>query len=283
MKRKMQNRQQTAVLLALSLLVTMTAGYVMDLSFPKPAKAEILADYLLQQSENTEQNTDPETAREIGQETDEAAEIPESYVIRDFPIIYQMPELPTGCEITAAAMVLNYYGFQADKTVLAGQYLPTLASAGIYYGQDGRAYGNDMNAYFIGDPRTENGIICGTGAIVTALDSYLIGAGSGMRAVDLTGTSPEELYRLVREDVPIVVWCTIGMTDRGGTQGWYTESGEYADWASNDHGAVLIGYSPDTVTIADPISGQVEYSREQFESVFASRSYQCVILQDEIE
>ena len=50
----------------------------------------------------------------------------------------------------------------------------------------------------------------------------------------------------------------------------------------NDHGAVLIGYGPDTVTIADPISGLVEYSREQFESVFASRSYKCVIIQEEV-
>ena len=85
--------------------------------------------------------------------------IPASHVISDFPIIYQMPELPTGCEITAATMVLNYYEFQVDKTVMAEQYLPTLYSTGIYYGQDGRTYGNDMNAYFIGDPRTENGII----------------------------------------------------------------------------------------------------------------------------
>ncbi len=47
----------------------------------------------------------------------------------------------------------------------------------------------------------------------------------------------------------------------------------------HDHGAVLIGYTQDTVTIADPISGKMEYSREDFERVFASRGNQCVILQ----
>ena len=31
----------------------------------------------------------------------------------------------------------------------------------------------------------------------------------------------------------------------------------------------------------DPISGQVEYDRQQFESVFASRGNQCVILEEE--
>ena len=73
--------------------------------------------------------------------------------IEDFPIIYQMPELPTGCEITALTMAVNYYGYPADKTVMASEYLPT-ASANRYYGADGRLYGTDMNEYFIGDPFT---------------------------------------------------------------------------------------------------------------------------------
>lgn len=103
--------------------------------------------------------------------------------IEDFPIVNQMPELPTGCEITALTMALNYYGYPVDKTVMASEYLPT-ASADRYYGSDGRLYGTDMNEYFIGDPFTENGIICGTGVIVTAADSYLadqggVHAGSG--------------------------------------------------------------------------------------------------------
>lgn len=36
--------------------------------------------------------------------------IPVSYTIKNFEIIGQLPELPTGCEITALTMVLNYYG-----------------------------------------------------------------------------------------------------------------------------------------------------------------------------
>ncbi len=51
------------------------------------------------------------------------------------------------------------------------------------------------------------------------------------------------------------------------------------EWSTNDHGAVLIGYTQDTVTIADPIAGMVEYSRTQFEEVFASRGSRCVILE----
>ena len=76
-----------------------------------------------------------------------------------------------------------------------------------------------------------------------------------------------------------MVWVTIGMEDRRTPEGWYTESGDYVDWSTNDHGAVLIGYTEDTVTIADPISGLIEYNRSQFERVFASRANQCVVLE----
>ena len=204
-------------------------------------------------------------------------EVPSAYQIEDFPIVYQMPQLPTGCEITALTMALHYYGYSVDKVTMATQYLPT-APAGTYYGSDGRLYGSDMEHYFVGDPTTNLGYICGTSAIVTAANTYLEEQGSSLRAQDLTGAAPEELYELVSRDIPVVVWVTIGMEDRRSTQGWYTEAGEYMEWSTNDHGAVLIGYTETTVTIADPISGLVEYDRQQFEEVFATRSNRCVIL-----
>lgn len=200
-----------------------------------------------------------------------------SHVIEDFDLTLQMPELPTGCEITALTMVLNYYGYDVDKITMASEYLP-ISSSYFYYGSDGNLYGPDLNNYFVGDPFTAGGYICGTGAIVTAADDYLAYAGSSLRASDITGSTPEELYQLVDEDIPVVVWVTVYMVTRSDVSGWYTEYGEYVDWSTSDHGAVLIGYSDDTVTIADPISGIVEYDREQFESVFESRGNKCVIL-----
>lgn len=230
-------------------------------------------------SESGEVVSEAETQETVSETETREEVLPEAYTIENFPIIYQMPELPTGCEITAMTMVLNYYGMQADKVDLAVNYLPAMYSTGLYYGEDGRVYGNDINQYFIGDPTTEEGIICGTGAIVSAADQYLEASGSELRAEDRTGSTPEELYQLVSENVPVVVWCTIGMQDRSVVQGWYTESGEYVDWGTGDHGAVLVGYSSDTVTIADPISGLIEYDRAQFESVFASRGNRCVTIE----
>lgn len=71
----------------------------------------------------------------------------------------------------------------------------------------------------------------------------------------MTGAQPEELYALVAQDVPVVVWVTISMADRTPAGGWYTGSGEYLDWSTIDHAAVLIGYTADEVILADPITG----------------------------
>lgn len=209
-------------------------------------------------------------------------DLPKSWQIGEFPIILQNPELPTGCEITALAMVMDYYGFEVDKITLAERYLPK-AEAELSYGEDGRLYGPDLNQYFIGDP-FQHGLVCGTQAIVTAADTYLEETGSNYRAEDLSGTSPEELYELVAQDIPVVVWVTIYMEDREEPQqGWYTENGTYVDWSHNDHGAVLIGYTDKTVSIADPISGLMEYSKEQFELVYQSRESRSVILREDTD
>ena len=234
---------------------------------PEEVGQTVLPEESLEQSDSLPVFLDFETAA------------PEEHLIPNFPILYQMPELPTGCEITALTMVLHYYGYDVDKTTMAGRYLPTVP-ASFSYGADGRRYGGDLQEYFVGDPFRQLGYICGTPAIVTAANDYLADAESTLRAVDYSGSTPEELYELVSEDVPVVVWVTIGMADRRETQGWYIESGDYVEWSTNDHGAVLIGYSDSTVTIADPIAGVVEYDRQQFESVFVSRQNQCVVLEE---
>lgn len=205
-------------------------------------------------------------------------EVPLSNEISDFPYTLQTPELPTGCEITALTMVLNYYGYSVDKTTMATVYLPT-APDDMYYDEYGVMHGADLNDYFIGDPESVYGYVCGTNAIVTAANSYLSDAYSSLSAKDITGYSPEELYELVSEDVPIVVWITIDMMERSETYGWYTDDGSYVEWSQSDHCGVLVGYTDDTVIIADPLNGRTEYSKCDFESVYFSRGSHGVILE----
>ena len=95
----------------------------------------------------------------------------------------------------------------------------------------------------------------------------------------MKNVQPEKLYDLIDQGTPVVIWCTINMEDRAETDGWYREDGTYMEWSTNDHGAVLIGYDEDTVTVADPIYSRITVSRDQFEKIFAERGGQCVILQ----
>lgn len=203
------------------------------------------------------------------------------YRITPFRVVSQYPELPTGCEITALTMVLNYYGYAVDKMDMAFTYLPQ-TDAEFYENEEGRLIGPDMENYFVGDP-TGDGYVCGNEAIETAANSYLESTGSEYTAKALDGVSPEVLYQYIEEDAPVVVWVTINMEDRNETDGWYLEDGTYLEWSDNDHGAVLIGYSENTVTIADPIYDIVICSRERFERIFEERGSQCVVLEQDME
>lgn len=249
--------------------------YTLASTDTKTMPSQIEETYTAPQSGSTVQS-EPETQPETQIETS-----PQSYIIEDFEVIFQEPELPTGCEITAMTMVLNYYGFDVDKVTMATEYLPILPYT-LYYDDYGTLIGNDLYNYFLGDPATTGGVTCGAGAITTAANSYLEYQDTDLTAVDLTGIDVDELYEYVAQDIAVMVFVTIGMADRFITNEWYTIDGQLCNYSTVDHGAVLIGFTDDTVTLADPISGIYECSRLQFESVFESRGNQCVILEGDL-
>ena len=81
----------------------------------------------------------------------------------DVPAICQYPELPTGCEATAAAMVLQYYGINITAEDFAAGWL--VCDAG-FYSINGLQYGPDPNEVFAGDPFSEYSYGCYAGPIV---------------------------------------------------------------------------------------------------------------------
>ena len=291
----------------------------------------------------SESDTKEAAAQDAKDKSGKNTKIPAEYKISDFDIVYQSPELPTGCEITAATMLLNYYGFDVEKTTMAKKYLP-LTSYSTYY-KNGVKYGADMYNNFVGDPASaSSGVICGPGAILKAINSYfsdlektsqtdsksdtqeetkaesktdaksdtkeetksesktdskdaakeeiksesssdikedIKNAAVKYKPVDISGSTPEDLYKRVSNDQPCLVWVTISMQTRPAAQdSWTTEEGKKVDWTRADHCAVLVGYSKDKVYIADPISGMVEYSRTQFEKVYKSRNQMSLVLDE---
>lgn len=76
--------------------------------------------------------------------------------------IMQLPELPLGCEITALATLLQYYGFSADKVMLCEQMLDF-----------GLSYADPFEGY-VGSPFEEyRGMGCYAPPIVRAANRYL--------------------------------------------------------------------------------------------------------------
>ena len=216
----------------------------------------------------------------------------EPYVIEDFEAVYQLPQLQTGCEVTALTMVLNHYGYDVNKTTLARDYLPKTSYRLSYKG--GKAYGPDLDKVFVGNPFGD-GTICGPEAVVTTANAYLADWEAGvfaensgktkdvpnrkMQAKDITGTTPAGLYFRVSNGQPVIIHVTIGMVNREEVLGWYTDTGKYVDWSLKDHGSVLIGWDEESVTVACPLAGIQTYSRERFEEIYELRGFRASVLE----
>lgn len=214
-------------------------------------------------------------------DTTSATTLPRSALIEDVPFIDQFPELPTGCEITAATMALDYLGFTATNTELSA-LMPK--SDYIYsYDDEGHLVGPDPDVTFIGDPETEEGSFCNPGPVVMALNAYLESKGATNRATDITGALPEDLYARVATGTPVVVWVTTYMQDYViDSNVWYSEvDGNLVESSTTDHAMVLVGYDLDEgeVTFNDPIAGEyMTYDMNQFEAVFLSRGSHAVVI-----
>lgn len=183
--------------------------------------------------------------------------------------ILQNPELPTGCEVTSLTIALNYLGYNVDKCTMVDQYLPWTTTW------------DSINTHFIGDPRSIHGCGCNAPVIVDTANRYFGDHGNRHTAVDKTGSSPSELYDLVKSGYPVMVWATIGMQDTYVSGTWTAQdTGETIVFMKREHCLVLTGYDKvgGTVTFCDPMVGVASYSMSLFETRYAQLGQQAVIL-----
>lgn len=171
------------------------------------------------------------------------------------PEIYQNPELPTGCESVALTIALEHYGFILDKTTIADDYLP---------------YGSNYIWNYVGDPYSDNGACILAPGLSNAANAYLTDQGSSLYARDITGFEFTDLYKLVEEGYPVVVWTTMYMQEPSlsGSSFWY--DGRGYEWYWNEHCVVLSGYdeTTGTVTVSDPLDGIVHRDAAAFEYIY---------------
>lgn len=182
----------------------------------------------------------------------------------------QLPELPTGCETTSLTMVLQYYGFDADKCDLADNFL-----------DKGPVGKTDFRVAFEGDPRDSNSYGCYAPVVKNMANKYLKYKNSDYTATDITGTSLKNLFQYIDKKIPVIVWGTLDCREGRYTATWNV-NGKELRWFYPEHCMVLVGYDNEKslVWVNDPIHGDVRsYDMNIFESRYNSLFKQAVIIQ----
>lgn len=186
----------------------------------------------------------------------------------DVELIEQNPELPSGCETVALAMVLNYYGFNVEKTELADKYL---------------IYSSDQNYVtgFTGSPYNVQGGGCYSPSMSNTANRFLYVNNSSLRANYAIGIDLQKLLVYVANDIPVMVWSTIDLkpVKKAGREKMFKDVNFC--WVSNEHCVVITGYDLDagTLTINDSISGIKTYSIEEFEAVYNEMWQMAVVIE----
>lgn len=147
----------------------------------------VLEFYSVQAQEIKTINLEPTMSNEEYNEDFNISTKPNS-IILDVPIIEQRPELPTGCEITAVAMMLNYCVCDIDKIQLTRE-MPYHKS--------------NPNLGYVGNPFLKSGWTVYPPPLCELVKKY---AGS---VVDLTGASLETIENQLAKNKPVVAWVSM--------------------------------------------------------------------------
>lgn len=181
--------------------------------------------------------------------------------------IAQLPELPNGCEITSATIVLNYLGYDVDKMTMSKDYLP----------KQHPYWSVDPNVAFMGDPSGKSSYYCNQNPIVEAVNRYLDDMNDIIyRATDVSGSSLEDLFVYIEQGYPVIVWGTVNFTELDYSTAFLLPDGSYP--LSNSHCLVLTGYDSENCYFADPLCQITSASHKNFDYVFHARGARAVAI-----
>lgn len=114
-----------------------------------------------------------------------------------------------------------------------------------------------------------------------AADLYLEQAGETLRALDLTGTDPAGLERLLCEGRPVIVWGTLQFEPprQSTTHSWLlTGTGEEYIPYSNLHCMLLYGYDEEFYYLCDPLYGYQAVEKAKFAAIYGQMGRRAMAL-----
>lgn len=189
---------------------------------------------------------------EVMQAGAEYAEAIPSHKEIDMEIVYQNPELPTGCESVALTILLKYYGFtDLEKTTIASEYL---------------IYDDNYVIGYCGNPFSYNGAGIYPPGLVKTANNFFDENQSTLNAKDITGSTPQTIYKYVANGTPVIIWNTIHLYSNNPSGSYTTYKGTTYHWDYNEHCVVMSGYdfNRNVVIIHDPVDGIVERDADEF-------------------
>ncbi|MGY0692101.1 C39 family peptidase [Virgibacillus sp. FSP13] len=191
--------------------------------------------------------------------------------ISEVPTLNQHPELPTGCEATALAMLLNWGGQLVSKFDVVDK-LPKGEKVKLI---DGGWYGANPNKQFVGDPYSDDGSFgVFEKPILATIEKFMPEIG-----INLTGQDFDMLLDIVRSGKPVMAWTTIEQNETFHSKTWIDDSGNTIEWYRYEHAVVITGFNDDHIIVNDPYTGREEhYDRRLFERNWASMGKRAVTL-----
>ncbi|WP_144027766.1 C39 family peptidase [Paenibacillus sp. 32352] len=187
------------------------------------------------------------------------------------PLIYQMPELDRGCEVTSLAMLLQSAGVNVDKMTLADEIRKDpnpfeIIGHEIHFGNPNEGFVGDIASF------DHPGYGVYHGPIMELAKQYLPG-----RAVDATGSSFDDVLRLLEAGSPVWVVTNMEYTtlDEDAFETWETEDGGI-DITYKEHSVLITGYDEDTVYINDPLGETEEVDKADFISAWEQMGRQAI-------
>ncbi|MCC2683502.1 MAG: peptidase C39-like family protein [Paenibacillaceae bacterium] len=220
----------------------------------------------------------PEVQAETAQTEEEEVQISETSAAKRLPsvrlsapLILQYPELPSGCEVTTLAMLLNFSGLKIGKMDLV-PIMPRDPTP-IRLNSDGsiRSWGNP-NTGFVGEVTGKaKGFGIFHGALLDLLKQYY------PQAVDLTNKSWDEIEAQVSSGAPVIVWTTINFATPDNWVVWDTPIGPLKT-TFIEHAVLLTGYDDDYVYVNDPLGGKAgkPVDKQQFLNTWQTMGKQAI-------
>lgn len=196
------------------------------------------------------------------------AEVPVETIL-NIPLINQMaaPKLYNGCEITSLDMVLQFEGFEISKQMLANEIpkVPLTYKNGLR---------GNPNIGFVGSiSGSSAGLSVYHEPIAKLAEKY-----AGARVEDLTGDQISEIYKKIKQGIPVWVITTANFSPVGNLQTWDTPQGK-VKVTFDEHSVVITGYSEQYVYINNPYGFKNEkINREEFEESWVQMGRQAVVI-----